>query len=334
MLPRRREPRSRAMRANEQGVNSDGTPKDGFATPVEDVAVTPTHASIRQEAADHRRPHWFHAGPIDAATAATLARAGFAGLLLILLIGGLGSAVLTGPQSCLGCDDPSVATLTTQASGKVARASRLEYTAIGEVIHKLEHLPSQWENDRNTLSKTAKFHTEKPPRRPIMAATKAEDSGARSPMTTSATGRLYQPKSLSEGEPSTTSHKLPALAAEVADAAPRSLKLSATSNVTNDIASPQSMLAVEQSPVNEIYARDVQVREREVSIPISVEKKTQLDRSVTQPGTSPRAKSKRRARIAKARKKARAASSDKVPGWAKKMYGGSWQDSAFAYQYR
>lgn len=334
MLPRRREPRSRAMRANEQSVNSDGTPNDGFATPVEDVAVTPTHASIRREAADHRRPHWFHAGSIDPATAATLARAGFAGLLLILLIGGLGSAVLTGPKSCFGCDDPSVAAPTTQASDEVARASRLEYTAIGEVIHKLERLPSQWANDRDTLAKTAKFHTEKPPRLPLMAATKAEDSVARSPMTTSATGRLYQPKSLSEGEPATTSLKLPAPAAEVADAAPRSLKLSATTDVTNEIASPQSMFAVEQSPVNEISARDVQVREREVSTPISVEKKTQLDRSVTQPGPSPKVRSKRRPRIAKARKKARAATSDKVPGWAKKMFGGSWQDSAFAYQYR
>ena len=322
------------MRANEQRVGSDGKPIDGFATPVDDLAVTPTHATARREAAAHRRPHWFHAGSIDPATAATLARAGFAGLLLILLIGGLGSAVLTGPQSCLGCDDPSVAAPTAQASGEVARASRLEYTAIGEVIHKLERLPSQWANDRDTLSKTAKFHTEKPPKFPVMAATKAEDNVAHSPMTTSATGRLYQPQSLSEAEPATTSHKLPALAAEGADAAPRPLKLTATTDVTNEIAPPQSMLAVEQSPVNEISARDVQVREREASTPIPVEKKTQLDRAATQSDKSPKAKSTRRPRIAKARKKAQASKSDTVPGWAKKMFGGSWQDSAFAYQYR
>jgi len=155
------------------------------------------------------------------------------------------------------------------------------------------------------------------PRLPVLAAAKAEDNIAPSPMTTSAIGRLYEPKSLTEAEPRRHSRRLPDVAVAVSDATPKPLKLTAANDITDEIVRPPSVLAVERSPGNEISA---------------------VDASVCKPKTSgqkpPQVQSQRHRRTARARKNVKTAQSESVPGWAMKMFDSNWQGKAFSYQYR
>ncbi len=304
------------MRANAQRrVEFDDTSIDGFVSLLDDFAALPARAPARRARGSHSRPQARRAVSNKPLTAPALARtrASIAGLLLTLLAGGLGFAIWTGPQSCLGCDDALVVAPSAQASNRATPASRFEYTALADLDQMLKLQPSQSAHDWSDPSRGAQVRDAKPP---VLAAAKGEDNITPLPMTTSATGRLYEPQSLIEAKPPRHSHPLPAVAAEVSDVEPKPLKLTAATEISEEITSPPSVLAVERSPVNELAAIDIPVRKPKTS-------RTKR----------PQVQSQRPRGTARARKKVKATQSNThIPSWARKMYGGNWQDRAFLYQ--
>jgi len=305
------------MRPNEHRVDLDGTSIDGFVRLLDNFAAIPARAPTRHARDAHGGPHSLRITSKNPPSATMLARAGFAAFLLILLMGGLGFAIWAGPQGCLGCDDALVVARAAQASNGSATASRFQYTATAGFAEMLKQQPSQWAHDWGAPSKKAQVRRAELLRQPVPGAAQAEDSIALSPMTTSATGRLYDPQSLTKAKPPWHSGRRPEVAAEVSDAALKPLKLTAANEISKRFASPPSVLAVKRSPVNGVDTIDGPVRKPKASSA----KRRQL-------------KSQRHRRAARARKRVKASQMSSVPRWAKKMFNGTWQDRAFSYQYQ
>ena len=225
------------MGANEQRVDSEGTSIDGFVTLLNDFAALPEQAlSQRARGRDGLR-RVRHAPSSTPRTAPMLSRprAGFAGFLAILLVGGLGFAIWTEPHGCLGCDDALMVAPSAQASDTARPPSRFQYTAdLGEI---LKQEPSQWALSLDQASKTAEVHGEELSSEPMpkFAAIQIDASGAPSPMTTSATGQLYQQRSLTEARPPRHSGRLPAVVVEVSDAKPKPVTLAAANEIFVDL---------------------------------------------------------------------------------------------------
>lgn len=307
------------MGANKQRVDSDGTSIDGFVTLLNDFAALPGQAlSQRARGRDGLR-RVRHAPSSTPRTAPMLSRprAGFAGFLAILLVGGLGFAIWTEPHGCLGCDDALMVAPSAQASDTARAPSRFQYAAnLGEI---LKQEPSQWALSLDQASKTAEVHGEELSSEPMpkFAAIQIDASVAPSPMTTSATGRLYQPRSLTEARPPQHNGRLPTVVVEVSDAKPKPVTLTAANEISEEIASLPSVLAVEHSSLNDVAAIDIPIRKPEAS-----------------GSTRRQMRSQRPRRTARPRKKIKAAQNDSIPGWASKMFDGNWQGRAFSYQDR
>lgn len=307
------------MRANEQRVDTDDTSIDGFVTLLSDFAALPQRAPAQGARGGDGLRRVRHAASNTPRNAPTLSRtrAGFAGFLASLLVGGLGFTFWTGPHGCLGCDDALVVAPSAQASDNANTASPFQYTAnFGEF---LKQQPSQSAFGLDQASKTAEERGEELSSEPMpkLAAAQIDASVARSPMTTSATGRLYEPQTLTPGVTSRHSRRLPAVAQEISDAEPKPVKLTAVNEISKEIASPPSVLAVEHSSLNDMVAIDIPVRKPTASGPNRRQMQSQRPR-----------------RAARARRKIKAAQNDSVPGWAGKMFDGNWQSRAFSYQYR
>ena len=307
------------MGANKQRVDSDGTSIDGFVTLLNDFAALPEQAlSQRAHGRDGLR-RVRQAPSSTPRTAPTLwrPRVGFAGFLVTLLVGWLAFTIWTEPHGCLGCDDALMVAPSAQASDTTNTPSRFQYTAnLGEI---LKQEPSQWALSLDQASKTAEVHGEElsSEPKPKFAAIQIDASVAPSPMTTSATGRLYQPRSLTEARPPRHSGRLPAVVVEVSDAKPKPVTLAAANEISEEIASLPSVLAVEHSSLNDVAAIDIPIRKPEAS-----------------GSTRRQMRSQRPRRTARPRKKIKAAEYDSVPGWAKKMFDNNWQGRAFSYQDR
>jgi len=307
------------MGANKQRVDSDGTSIDGFVTLLNDFAALPEQAlSQRARGRDGLR-RVRHAPSSTPRTAPMLSRprAGFAGFLAILLVGGLGFAIWTEPHGCLGCDDALMVAPSAQASDTARAPSRFQYAAnLGEI---LKQEPSQWALSLDQASKTAEVHGEELSSEPMpkFAAIQIDASVAPSPMTTSATGRLYQPRSLTEARPPQHNGRLPTVVVEVSDAKPKPVTLTAANEISEEIASLPSVLAVEHLSLNDVAAIDIPIRKPEAS-----------------GSTRRQMRSQRPRRTARPRKNVKSAQSDNVPRWAKKMFDGNWQGRAFSYQDR
>ena len=324
------------MRANALRVDTDDTSIDGFVRLLDDFAAAPVRPPAQRARRNNGRPQARALAPTNAITWTTLSRtrAGFAALLL-LLAGGLGIAIWAGPQNCHDCDDALMVAPSAQASGGAALVSRLEYTTTADLGDMLIEQPSRSVRDWSTPSKKVEVLNAN---LPAIAAAQAKDSIAASPITTSATGRLFEPKPVTEAKPPRHSDLLPAAAAvvldsvpkalkpreaaEVQDSAPEPLKLSAATDITEEVDVLPSVVAVEQASVNKVAAIDIPIRKPETS-----------------GRKSPQLKSQRSRKTARTRKKVRARKAPKtvnpdqvVPRWAEKMYDGSWQNKAFAYQ--
>ena len=307
------------MRANEQRVDSDDTSIDGFVTLLNDFAVLPEQAPAQRARGGDGLRRVRHAASSTPRTAPTLSRtrAGFAGFLAILLVGGLGFTIWTGPHSCLGCDDALMVAPSAQASDNANTPSRFHYAAyFGEI---LKQEPSQWALSLDQASNTAVVRGEELTSEPMpkLAAAQIDASVAPSPMTTSATGRLYQPRSLTEARPPQHNGRLPTVVVEVSDAKPKPVTLAAANEISEEIASLPSVLAVEHSSLNDVAAIDIPIRKPEAS-----------------GSTHRQMRSQRPRRTARPRKKITAAQGNNVPGWAKKMFDNNWQGRAFSYQDR
>lgn len=307
------------MRANEQRVDSDDTSIDGFVTLLNDFAALPEQAPAQRARGGDGLRRVRHAASSTPRTAPTLSRtrAGFAGFLAILLVGGLGFTIWTGPHSCLGCDDALMVAPSAQASDNANTPSRFHYAAyFGEI---LKQEPSQWALSLDQASNTAEVRGEELTSEPMpkLAAAQIDASVAPSPMTTSATGRLYQPRSLTEARPPQHNGRLPAVVVEVSDAKPKPVTLTAANEISEEIASLPSVLAVEHSSLNDVAAIDIPIRKPEAS-----------------GSTRRQMRSQRPRRTARPRKKIKAAQGNNVPGWAKKMFDNNWQGRAFSYQDR
>lgn len=307
------------MRANEQRVDSDDTSIDGFVTLLNDFAALPEQAPAQRARGGDGLRRVRHAASSTPRTAPTLlrTRAGFAGFLAILLVGGLGFTIWTGPHSCLGCDDALMVAPSAQASDNANTPSRFHYAAYFGEIFKQE--PSQWALSLDQASNTAEVRGEELTSEPMpkLAAAQIDASVAPSPMTTSATGRLYQPRSLTEARPPQHNGRLPAVVVEVSDAKPKPVTLTAANEISEEIASLPSVLAVEHSSLNDVAAIDIPIRKPEAS-----------------GSTRRQMRSQRPRRTARPRKKIKAAQGNNVPGWAKKMFDNNWQGRAFSYQDR
>jgi len=307
------------MRANEQRVDSDDTSIDGFVTLLNDFAALPEQAPAQRARGGDGLRRVRHAASSTPRTAPTLSRtrAGFAGFLAILLVGGLGFTIWTGPHSCLGCDDALMVAPSAQASDNANTPSRFHYAVyFGEI---LKQEPSQWALSLDQASNTAEVRGEELTSEPMpkLAAAQIDASVAPSPMTTSATGRLYQPRSLTEARPPQHNGRLPAVVVEVSDAKPKPVTLTAANEISEEIASLPSVLAVEHSSLNDVAAIDIPIRKPEAS-----------------GSTRRQMRSQRPRRTARPRKKIKAAQGNNVPGWAKKMFDNNWQGRAFSYQDR
>ena len=307
------------MRANEQRVDSDDTSIDGFVTLLNDFAALPEQAPAQRARGGDGLRRVRHAASSTPRTAPTLSRtrAGFAGFLAILLVGGLGFTIWTGPHSCLGCDDALMVAPSAQASDNANTPSRFHYAVyFGEI---LKQEPSQWALSLDQASNTAEVRGEELTSEPMpkLAAAQIDASVAPSPMTTSATGRLYQPRSLTEARPPQHNGRLPAVVVEVSDAEPKPVTLTAANEISEEIASLPSVLAVEHSSLNDVAAIDIPIRKPEAS-----------------GSTRRQMRSQRPRRTARPRKKIKAAQGNNVPGWAKKMFDNNWQGRAFSYQDR
>jgi len=307
------------MRANEQRVDSDDTSIDGFVMLLNDLAALPERAPAQGARGGDGLRRVRHATSSTPRTAPTLSRtrAGFAGFLAIVLVGGLGFTIWTEPHGCHGCGDPLVVAPSAQASDHANTPSRFQYTAnFGEI---LKQEPSQWALSLDQASKTAEVRGEELSSEPMpkLAAAQIDASVAPSPMTTSATGRLYQPRSLTEARPPQHNGRLPTVVVEVSDAKPKPVTLAAANEISEEIASLPSVLAVEHSSLNDVAAIDIPIRKPEAS-----------------GSTRRQMRSQRPRRTARPRKKIKAAEDDSVPGWAKKMFDNNWQGRAFSYQDR
>jgi hypothetical protein len=307
------------MRANKQRIDSDDTSIDGFVTLLNDFAVLPEQALSQRARSEDGVRRARHAPSSTPRTAPTLSRprASFAGFLAILLVGGLGFTIWSEPHGCLGCDDALMVAPSAQASDTTNTPSRFQYTAnLGEI---LKQEPSHWALSLDQASKTAEVRGEEPSSQPMpkFAAAQIDASGAPSPMTTSATGRLYQPRSLTEARPPQHNGRLPTVVVEVSDAKPKPVTLAAANEISEEIASLPSVLAVEHSSLNDVAAIDIPIRKPEAS-----------------GSTRRQMRSQRPRRTARPRKKIKAAQGNNVPGWAKKMFDGNWQGRAFSYQDR
>ena len=307
------------MRANEQRVDSDDTSIDGFVTLLDDFAALPERAPAQGARGGDGLRRVRHAASSTPRTPLTLSRTreGFAGFLAILLVGGLGFTIWTGPHSCLGCGDALMVAPSAQASDNANTPSRFQYTAnFGEI---LKQEPSQWALSLDQASKTAEVRGEELTSKPMpkLAAAQIDASVAPSPMTTSATGRLYQPQTLTESVASRHGRRIPAVAEEISDAKPKPLKLTAANEISEEITSLPSVLAVEHSSLNDVAAIDIPIRKPEAS-----------------GSTRRQMQSQRPRRTTRRRKNVKAAQNDSVPGWAGKMFDGNWQGRAFSYQDR
>ncbi len=307
------------MRANEQRVDSDDTSIDGFVMLLNDLAALPERAPAQGARGGDGLRRVRHATSSTPRTAPTLSRtrAGFAGFLAIVLVGGLGFTIWTEPHSCRGCGDPLVIAPSAQASDNANTPSRFQYTAnFGEI---LKQEPSQWALSLDQASKTAEVRGEELSSEPMpkLAAAQIDASVAPSPMTTSATGRLYDPQTLTESVASRHGRRIPAVAEEISDTEPKPVMLVAANEISEEIASPSSALAIEHSSLNDVAAIDIPIGKPEAS-----------------GSTRRQMQSQRPRRTARPRKKIKAAQNDSIPGWASKMFDGNWQGRAFSYQYR
>ena len=307
------------MRANEQRVDSDDTSIDGFVMLLNDFAALPERAPAQGARGGDGLRRVRHAASSTPRTAPTLSRtrAGFAGCLAILLVGGLGFTIWTEPHGCLGCDDALIVAPSARASDNANTPSRFQYTAnFGEI---LKQEPSQWALSSDQASKTAEVRGEELSSEPMpkLAAAQIDTSVAPWPMTSSATGRLYEPQTLTESMASRHGRRIPAVAEELSDAKPKPVTPTAANEISEEIASPPSVLAVEHSSLNDVTAIDIPIRKPEAS-----------------GSTRHQMRSQRPRRTARTRKNIKAAQNDSVPGWARKMFDGNWQGRAFSYQYR
>jgi len=308
------------MRANTYRVDSDDTSIDGFVRLLDHFAALPAGAPALRARRNNGRPQARRAVPDTPFTATMLARTrvGLAGLIVILLVGGFGFALWTGPQSCHGCDDALVVAPSAQASDSAATALRLQYTATANLGEILKQHPSQSAHDWSAPSKRAELGSAELPAQSASAAAQAEENIAPSLMTTSATGRLLHPQSLAETNLPQNNHGLSAVATEVSDTEPKPVKLAAATEISSEIKSPPSVLAIERTPTNEVAAIDIPIRKPKLS---------GMKRHHVQ-SQAPR-------KTARVRRKVKPTqSSAQIPPWARKMYEGNWQDRAFSYQYR
>lgn len=303
------------MRANEQRVASNDTPIDDFVMLLDDLAELPGRGPIQKPRGGdglQRLRHSAKRAP-RATTPISRARAGLAGVLAILLAGGLGFTIWTGPHGCLDCDDALTVAPSAQASNDADTASRFQYMANFRESLKLR--PSDWTLDLDEASKTADARGETLPSKPEVAAAQTDTSFGPSPMTTSATGRLYNPQALMQSVASRHRPQLPAVAQEVLDAKPKPVRLTAANEISEEITPPPSVLAIERSSLNDASSIDIPIRKPNAS-----------------ERTGRQVQAQRPRRTARVRNKLKATQGNSVPGWASKMFDGNWQGSAFSYQ--
>lgn len=318
------------MRANALRVDTDDTSIDGFVSLLDDFAAMPArppaHGARRNNGRLQARA--VVSDNTFAWTTLSRTRVGFAGLIL-LLAGGLGFAIwTTGPQSCHDCDDALVVAVSSQASDSATIASRIKYATTADLGDMLIQQPSQSVRNWSTPSKKVEVLNANIL---AIAAAQAEDDIAASPITTSATGRLYEPRPVTEAKTPRHSDRLPAItavvsdsppkplklraAAEIRDSAPKPLKLSAANDITEEVDALPSVLAVEQPSTTKAAAINIPIRKPETSNQKSPQKTARM-RKWVRPRGAPK----------------NVNADQVVPKWAEKMYEGSWQDKAFAYQ--
>ena len=305
------------MRANTQRVETDGTSIDGFVSLLDEFAALPARAPVRRAPNSQGRPQARRAVSNKPLASPALARMriGIAALLLTVLAGGFGFVIWTGPQSCLGCNDALEVAPSAQASNDAIPASRLEYAALTNLDQMLMQPHSNMAQDWTPPSRGAQVQDGKTL---VVTTATTGDNATPSPMSTSATGRLLQPQSLTETNLPHGDHGLSAVATEVSDTEPKPVKLAAATEISSEIKSPPSVLAIERTPTNEAAAIDIPIRKPKLS---------GMKRHHVQ-SQAPR-------KTARVRRKVKPTqSSAHIPPWARKMYDSNWQDRAFSYQYR
>lgn len=300
------------MRVAKRKVQADAS-TEGFVSLMDDFAALRTEGATVSSIGGYRvlRPR-----PVRRATAATLtlamlasARIRATGFLSVLFVGGLGLAVLAGPANC-PCDRPLAA--SSEASDGARTLSRFDYALASAAVAG----ESGRQSSSLNLSAAHIADSSELPVLSTVAMLEPDEPTGASPITTSAIEPLPDVSARDGYVSPAHIGALPAKFEQLSDAAPKTIKLAATSIGEGELSPTLPAVVVETPPLPELKAveegGEQATETRAPSKHSSARKRSVSARSRTSAKPD-------RAKLAN------------VPRWARQMFDTPWQSKAFSY---